>query len=320
MNPRKPIDSKWINQEKLDLLKVLCAIPGTSGDEGPVRDFVLDYVKKNQALWKSAPEIWAGNGFQENMALIFGKPQKAFYAHLDTVGYTIRYNNNVIPVGGPDGQTGDLLVFEENGKPGETRLIHEADEHLFLVSYPQNIQPGTTLTYFPIFECDGEWIKSPYLDNRLGVWALLLMAEWAENAAFVFTTFEEHGGGGAGIMAKILFEKFGTTQSIITDVTWTSEGVFAGNGPVVSLRDSRIPRKEFVKEIRQHLEKHNIPYQLEVEQHGGSDGREIQHLPYPIDWCFIGPPSENPHSSLESVHFRDAEGFLQMLKSLLPEQ
>jgi putative aminopeptidase FrvX len=59
-----------------------------------------------------------------------------------------------------------------------------------------------------------------------------------------------------------------------------------------------------------------IPFQLEVEFYGGSDGKEIQNLPYPIDWCFIGPPSDNPHSSLETVHKEDVTGFVQMLKQI----
>lgn len=308
----------YLSKENLDLLKAICSIPGTSGDEGAVADFVLAYAQNHQYTWKSTPQIWTGNGFQDNIALIFGKPKRAFYAHMDTVGYTIRYDNNVIPIGGPDGKTGDLMVFEQDGSILHTRLIMEEENDLSLVDYTKNIKPGTTLTYFPGFLVEDEWIKSPYLDDRLGVWALLMMADRAENTALIFTTYEEHGGGGAGIMAKSLYEKFGTDQSLIVDVTWTSEGVFAGNGPVVSLRDSRIPRRRFVREIMDILEKQQISFQQEVERHGGSDGREIQNLPYPIDWCFIGPPSENPHSSQESVHKRDLEGFMQMLEALLP--
>jgi putative aminopeptidase FrvX len=62
-----------------------------------------------------------------------------------------------------------------------------------------------------------------------------------------------------------------------------------------------------------------IPFQLEVESQGGSDGREIQHLPYPIDWVFIGPPSENPHSALETVHIHDVEAFVDLLSLLAGE-
>jgi di/tripeptidase len=53
-----------------------------------------------------------------------------------------------------------------------------------------------------------------------------------------------------------------------------------------------------------------------VEAHGGSDGTEIQQIPWPVDWCFVGPPSENPHCSRESVHLQDVQGFLLALNAL----
>jgi putative aminopeptidase FrvX len=299
-----------------ELLQNLCDIPGTSGDELAIRDFILQYINNQKHSWKIQPEIWAGDGFQNNVVLIFGKPAIGFYAHLDTVGFTVRYDNYVIPIGGIDGKTGDTLVFEQEGKTLETRLIYEEENDLIMVDAHLPIVPGTALSYKPDFEFKDSYIKSPYLDDRLGVYGLLELAKTADNIALVFTTYEEHGGGGAGYLARLLFEKFKVSKAIIADVTWITEGVHFGKGPVISLRDSRIPRKVFVDEIRKIAKHAGIPFQLEVEAQGGSDGREIQHLPYPIDWCFIGPPSENAHSSLEIVHQNDAELFVDMLRVL----
>jgi putative aminopeptidase FrvX len=300
----------------MELLKTLCSIPGTSGDEGAIRDFVFDYVISHQRNWKYLPEIWKGDGFQDNLVLVFGKPKIAFYAHMDTVGYTIRYDNYVIPIGGIDGNTGDALVFEKEGKLLETKLINEEKSELSLIDAHLPVIPGTPLSYKANFIQEDDLIKSPYLDDRLGVWALLQLAPTANNIALVFTTYEEHGGGAAGYLARLLFEKYGTCKAIIADVTWTSKGVQLGKGSVVSLRDSRIPRRAFVNELRKIFKMAGIPFQLEVEFYGGSDGKEIQNLPYPIDWCFIGPPSDNPHSSLETVHKEDVTGFVQMLKQI----
>ena len=300
----------------MELLKTLCSIPGTSGDEGAIRDFVFDYVFSNQRNWNHLPEIWKGDGFQDNLVLVFGKPKIAFYAHMDTVGYTIRYDNYVIPIGGIDGNTGDALVFEKEGKLLETKLINEEESELSLIDAHLPVIPGTPLSYKANFIQEDVLIKSPYLDDRLGVWGLLQLAPTANNIALVFTTYEEHGGGAAGHLARLLFEKYGTYKAIIADVTWTSKGVQLGRGSVVSLRDSRIPRRAFVNELRKIFKMAGIPFQLEVEFYGGSDGKEIQNLPYPIDWCFIGPPSDNPHSSLETVHKEDVAGFIQMLKQI----
>ena len=299
-----------------ELLQNLCAIPGTSGDELDIRNFLLQYIEDHKYSWKIQPEIWAGDGFQDNIGLIFGKPTIGFYAHIDTVGFTVRYDNYVIPIGGIDAKTGDCLVFEKEGKSLETRLIFEEENEFIMVDAHLPIVPGTALSYRPDFEIADSYIKSPYLDDRLGVLSLLELAKTAENIAIVFTTYEELGGGAAGYLARILFEKYQVSKAIIADVTWITNGVHFGKGPVISLRDSRIPRKVFVDEIRKIAKHAGIPFQLEVEAQGGSDGREIQHLPYPIDWCFVGPPSENAHSALEIVHQKDAEAFVSLLQVL----
>lgn len=303
--------------EDFHLLRELCAIPGTSGDESGLRDFILDFVARQKSGWKHQPELFFGDGFQDNLVLVFGRPRTAVYAHMDTVGYTVRYDNYLVAIGSPEGKSGDQLVFSENGKVQSTGLIAASKKNPALIDFPRPLEPGTTLSYKPDFEIGGDFLNSPYLDNRLGVWALLQLAPEAENVAFVFTSWEEHGGGAAAYLARFLYEKYGTLQALIADVTWSTEGVFPGKGPVISLRDSRIPRRSFTRKIRQILEEKQLPFQLEVEAHGGSDGTELQQSPLPIDWCFIGPPSENPHTSKESVHISDARNFVQVLSAVL---
>ena len=56
----------------------------------------------------------------------------------------------------------------------------------------------------------------------------------------------------------------------------------------ISLRDSGIPRRSYVNKIVEIARKTNIPYQLEVEDAGGSDGNGLQKSDYPWDWCFVG--------------------------------
>ena len=303
--------------EEFDLLRQLCAIPGTSGDESAVRDFILHYVDHHKEVWKNQPEVFSGDGFQDNLILVFGQPRTALYAHMDTVGYTVRYDNYLVSIGSPEGSAGDQLVFTENGIVHSTGLIPASKKNPALIDFPRPLEPGTTLSYKPAFEISGAFIHSPYLDNRLGIWALLQLLPQAENSAFVFTSWEEHGGGSAAYLAKFLLEKYATRQALIADVTWSTEGVFPGKGPVVSLRDSRIPRRAYVQRIRQVLVENKLPFQLEVEAYGGSDGTELQQSPLPLDWCFIGPPSENPHTSKESVHISDARNFVQVLSALI---
>lgn len=300
----------------MQLLENLCAIPGTSGDETLVRDFLIGYFTDPARPWKQQPELKWGKGYKDNLLVIFGKPKRAFYAHMDTVGYTVRYDNYVVPIGGIDSHSGDILVYNLGGKQAETKLIQGVADDQVLVDSLVPIPAGTTLTYKPDFQIENDLLTSPYLDNRLAIWALLQISDGVEDCAFAFTSFEEHGGGGAGMLARMLYEAYGTDEAIIADITWATEGVFLGKGPAISLRDSRIPRKAYVDAIKSELVAAGLEFQLEVEYQGGSDGREIQNQPLPIDWCFIGPPSENQHSAHETVDLRDVDGFVRALRAL----
>ncbi|MEQ8879830.1 MAG: M20/M25/M40 family metallo-hydrolase, partial [Cyclobacteriaceae bacterium] len=105
--------------------------------------------------------------------------------------------------------------------------------------------------------------------------------------------------------------------ALISDITWVTDGVPHGEGVVISLRDKNIPRKVFIDRILQLAEESDIPYQMEVEGGGSSDGREVHHSPYPVDWCFIGAPESNVHSPNEKVHLDDVQAMIDMYKYLV---
>ena len=78
-----------------------------------------------------------------------------------------------------------------------------------------------------------------------------------------------------------------------------------GEGVAISRRDSGLPRRTYVDRIIQLAKESKVPYQIEVESSGGSDGNQLQKSPYPFDWCFIGAPEDNVHSPDEKVHKKD---------------
>ena len=65
--------------------------------------------------------------------------------------------------------------------------------------------------------------------------------------------------------------------------------------------------------------KHQIPYQLEVEGSGGSDGNSLQRSPFPLDWCFVGAPEDNVHTPNEIVHKNDIKAMIQLYTYLVRE-
>jgi len=105
---------KKLTADDFKLLKTLCSIYGPSGDETDVRDFILDYVAKNQSYWKHQPELFFGDGFQDNLILVFGKPRTAVFCHMDTVGFTHRYNKQLINIGSPQGSKNTIVWGKEN--------------------------------------------------------------------------------------------------------------------------------------------------------------------------------------------------------------
>ena len=301
----------------MKLLKKLCSIHSPSGEENRISEFIIDYVNSNMHDWKVKPKIFSGDGFQDCIVLSFGTPRTAIYAHMDSIGFTVKYNNEIIKIGGPVVEEGIELVGTDSKGNVEGKIIKKDDKTF--IDFKRKIDRGTSLTFKMNFKETDNYIQSCYLDNRLGVWNALKVAENLENGVIVFSCWEEHGGGSVGFLTNFIHSKYNINKALISDITWVTEGVKAGKGVVISLRDSGIPRRSFVNKIITLVKSHNIHYQLEVESSGGSDGNEIQKSPFPLDWCFIGAPEKNVHSPKEKVHKKDIKSMLQIYNMLMKE-
>ena len=303
----------------MELLKTLCHIEAPSGSEQNMSEFVLDYIKSNQDSWKVKPELFYGDGFQDCIVLVFGKPTTAIFAHLDSIGYTVKYNNEVVKIGGPSTKEGIVLVGQDSQGRIEEELQHKTDKDgnktLFIGG--REVERGTTLTFKADFRETDDFVQCCYMDNRLGVWNALKVAEKLENGIICFSAWEEHGGGSVGYLAKFIYEKYGVKQALISDITWVTEGVEHAKGVAISIRDSGIPRRTYINRIIDLAKASNIPFQLEVENAGGSDGNALQRSPYPFDWCFIGAPEDFVHTPNEKVHKSDIESMTQMYDYLM---
>ncbi len=305
-----------------ELLEKLIEVRGTSGDEENIRDFILSYIEENKKSWKSEVKIHHGEGFQDAIVLIFGKPKTAVFAHIDTIGFTTGYEQNLIKIGGPKTIDGMKLVGSDSQGEIETELmIIEDDEGNKSLKYvlDREIDRGTNLTFKPDFVLTDQYVQSPYLDNRLGVLNALTLAEDLENGAIVFSTYEEHGGGSVGFLGRFLYEKYNVHQAFISDITWVTDGVQHGGGVAISMRDKAIPRRSYLNKIIAIAKENNIQFQLEVESAGGSDGSMLQNTDLPFDWCFVGAPEDNVHSPTEKVFLSDIEEMMEFYKVLMKE-
>ena len=299
----------------MKLLKKMCSIHSPSGEEYNLSQFLLNYIDENKKTWKNIPKIYIGDAFQDNIILVFGKPRTAIFAHLDSIGFTVKYNNEIIKIGGPVSNEGIILVGEDSLGKIEGK-IKRKDNKLF-IDFNRYIDRGTSLTFKMNFREKGNYIQSCYLDNRLGVWNALEQAKTLENGIIVFSSWEEHGGGSIGYLGKFIYEKYNVKQALISDITWITEGVNHGKGCAISLRDSGIPRKSYINKILDIIIPSNIPFQLEVEDAGGSDGNSLQKSEYPWDWCFIGAAEDNVHSPDEKVHKEDIKSMVNIYRELM---
>jgi putative aminopeptidase FrvX len=303
----------------MDLLKKLQEIYAPAGEEDALRDFILQYISENKNNWKVQPEVVTGKQFQNCIALVFGKPRTAVFAHMDSIGFTVRYNNNLIKLGGPVTNNGiELWGYDKDGLI-ETKLVKDEDSGALSCDFERTIEPGTNLVFKPNWREDEESISNCYMDNRLGCYNVLKLAETLEDGILFFSCWEETGGGSIGYLAQFMYEQYGVQQALISDITWITEGVQAGKGVAVSMRDSGIPRKKYINKVKSIAQKSGIPYQLEVESSGGSDGNQLQKSHYPIDWCFIGAAEENVHSPDEKVHKEDIRTMLELYQVLMQE-
>tara|TARA_R110001592_G_scaffold2930_2_gene16445 strand:- start:1407 stop:2330 length:924 start_codon:yes stop_codon:yes gene_type:complete len=304
----------------MKFLKKLTEIEAPSGSEYVMKEFLMDYIEQNKSSWKVQPEIIEGEDFQDNIILVFGEPRTAIFAHMDSVGYTVGYDNNLIKIGGPSAKKGAKLVGEDSKGRIEGELETEEDEHQFLtysLKFDREVDRATTLTYKSDFREEDDFVQCCYMDNRLGMWVALEVAKNLENGVIVFSSWEEHGGGSVGYLGKFLYEGYDVKQALIADITWVTKGVEHNKGVAISMRDSGIPRRTYLNRIVELAKKSKIPFQLEVESAGGSDGNALQRSPYPFDWCFIGAPEDNVHTPDEKVHKNDIKAMVDMYDYLM---
>lgn len=299
-----------------ELLKTLCSVRSPSGEEVVMKHFILDHIKKNSAGWKVQPEVFHGESFQDCLVLVFGDPKVAAFSHMDTTGFTVRYQDQLIPIGGPEVSGNEILVGEDELGEIECKLsLNNVGQLRY--QFGRAIMSGTNLVYKPQFVEESAYFISPYLDNRVGIYNLLKIAEIIENGALVFSCLEEHGGGSVPFLVKFLYEKFAIKKMLVSDVTWVSDGIHFDQGVVISYRDQNIPRRSYIDQITKLAGESNISFQIEVEVYGSSDGREIQLSPYPIDWCFVGPAVDHVHTNREKISKYDLKTMILFYELLM---
>jgi len=305
------------------LLKQMCAIHAPSGNEVGMKHFLLEYIKKNSNTWKHKFKLIEGPEWQDNLILVFGKPRTAVFAHMDSIGFTVRYGKQLVKIGGPVCNPGFKLVGTDDKGKQEVELVVKEEKKTGYKSLEykakRDFERGTELVFKANWRETKTHVQCCYMDNRLGIYNALKLAEELKDGVIVFSSWEEHGGGSVSYIQRYLAKKYKIRQALISDISWISDGVHEGKGPVISLRDSLIPRRAYVNRIVEIAKKNKCAHQLEVEGSGGSDAKELQMAEYVWDWCFLGAAEQHVHSPDEKVHKKDIEGMIRLYKVLMNE-
>jgi putative aminopeptidase FrvX len=108
----------------------------------------------------------------------------------------------------------------------------------------------------------------------------------------------------------------------VTGVGDTPKGVkmevSLGKGATIKVRDaSFISDPRLVRWMVSTAEKEGIPYQLEVLEHGGTDGRAIQMTRAGVPAGCVSIPCRYIHSPSEMVDYNDVQGAVRLLLALV---
>ena len=235
----------------MKLLQKLCSIHSPSGNESNIRNFLLKYINDNISDFKVKPIVVTEN-IQDCIILKFGKPKTAIFSHIDSIGFTVRYGKELIKIGGPKTNDGIKLVGKDSKGKILTEIYNYEDDnganHIEYL-FDREIERATELTFKPNWREDENFVQCCYMDNRLGVWNALKVAQTLENGVICFSTYEEVGGGSVGFLGKYIYEEWGVKQALISDITWVTEGVKHGKGVAISRRDSGLPRRSYIDSI-----------------------------------------------------------------------
>ncbi|MBE6870804.1 MAG: M42 family metallopeptidase [Ruminococcaceae bacterium] len=312
----------------IDTIKALCSLPGISGDESQVREYIAEAVKPY------ADEIRV----QKNGTLLaFRQGHEHTYkplmlaAHMDEVGFMVKNITDdgflkFSAVGGIDDRilTGQRVKIGKNGVLGvigkkAIHLLSETEykkpvkiEDLVIdigAADKEQAQALVSLGDSVVFDSDtvlfGDgYIKAKALDDRAGCAILmeLIKEKPRYDTWFVFTVMEEIGCYGASAAANAVKPSVAIVVETTTaaDFAGRDDGKCAcilGKGAVVPVMDrSTIADRALHAKVTALANDKNIAWQPKTMIAGGTDASQIQRSLDGVRVVTVSAPCRNIHS------------------------
>ncbi len=325
--------------ELLNLLKTLVETPGPSGSESTIRATVLANIKDfaDEIQTDALGNLIARKGTRKE-----GGKRVMVSAHMDEIGLMITHVDDngfarFLPIGGINALTclGGRVLFMNGtrGVIGVERLdgtnIPTLDK-LFIDTgatsrEDSKVGVGAVCGFERPFLDLGQRLVAKSMDNRVSaavaIAALHALPENPNEVYFVFSVQEEVGIRGAITAAYGVDPEIG----MALDVTRTGDTpksakmeVSLGKGPAIKVRDSSfIADPRIVEWMIREAKAQNIPYQMEVLEAGGTDGRAMQLTRAGVPTGCLSLGCRYIHSPSEMIDRSDLVNAIALLVGLL---
>ena len=340
---------------KVDLLKKLSNMPGISGYEDAVREFIIKELKG-----KAKIEV---DTLGNVIAKVVGRdkgPTVMFAAHMDEVGFVVKFIEKegvlrFVKIGGIDDRIllDQRVVIWTNKKPiygmiesrpphiqkkEEQSKIMKSDELFIDVGAKDDkeiermgIQKGDAVTFVSEFMSltDKTFIGKAF-DNRLGVYLLIEAIKNFKPSKgtfyFVFSTQEETGLKGARTAAYKLNPDFAiavdtTIAGGIPAVKPQETNLQLGKGPVITFLEAGGRGVMVPQNMRQFLislaKGKKLDYQTEIVEGGMTDAAMIQLTREGILAGGISIPVRSIHAANTICHKKDIDTTLNLIGEII---
>ena len=338
------IEAKKIEQDDalLALIKKMVETPGPSGQEQLIRTAILEEIQgsADEIRTDAMGNLIARKGSKQPNGL-----RIMISAHMDEIGLMVTHVDEdgfvrFISIGGVSPLTciGGRVIFMngQRGVIGCERLEPNALptlEKLFIDVGATSredcpVKVGDVCGFERPFLDLGKHLVAKSMDNRISVVvaieALRALKASPHEVYFVFSVQEEVGLRGSATAAYGLDPDVG----LAVDVTRTGDTprtakmeVALDKGPAVKVRDSSfIADPRVVDWMATTAKAADIPYQMEVLEAGGTDGRSIQLTRAGVPAGCLSIPCRYIHTPSEMVSRMDVENAIRLLVELLSHE
>lgn len=331
----------------IKLLEQLCLCNGISGDEGNVRNLIINEIKD------CADDIKTDN---LGNLIVFKKGKKSaksklmVSAHMDEVGLMVTditsdgylkfdevggIDRRVLPgkrvcVGrnGLNGVIGVKPIHLTNGdeKTAVPKMsdmyidigVESREDALKYVNY------GDSINFEGDFKINGKTVVTKALDDRFGCYVLinLIKSEPEYDMYFTFVVQEEVGLRGARPAAFTVNPDFAlviesTTAADVAEVDASHQVCNLSKGATVTVMDrATVYDKEMISAAFELAEKNNIAVQYKRAVAGGNDSGAIHHSRGGVRTLAVSLPSRYIHAPSTAANLDDCESVLKLAKVL----